>query len=92
MRVFVWIGGLDGDFDSYVPHRGETLEDFAEGYLVEETELFEVEPYKLDSKLFRDELERKGIHARSWKVVRAISYDADNPDEFQEIEVVTDAH
>jgi len=92
-RVFVKICGLDGGISVADPKYYENLEEFAREDLAQEfseeianeTDLFECEPYEIDKEVLETELEHR---VSNFKVIRAITYSATNPNEYQEIEVL----
>jgi len=98
-RVFIKICGLDGDVSVCDVRYYESLKDFAlsrlseEGFDVTAEELYECEPYGVDRKVLEFEMQMKGLiddstRIKDVKVIKAVTYDAPNADEFQEVEVL----
>jgi len=94
-KIYVKICGLDGGINAIDATENNSLEDFARAdtEVGEGTEFFEIEPYDVDIDVLESTLKLYGIIPKNAtikdvKVLRAISYDAENANEYQELGIV----
>ena len=94
-NVYIKICGLDSSIKAVDATLYSSLEDFADTDVYEKTEFFEIEPYFVDYDVLENALKLEEIISenatiKDVKVLRAISYDAENADEYQELIICFD--